>query len=305
MSNTTTQTASAGALTIQIPAHLATIIESKKGQFNVMPTVALQAMQLAKDPDCEIKQFASIIERDVKLTTDILRMANSILFSGGTPVQSLHQAVIRLGFRQCKNLILSSSISSLMSRMKTGEAWVRELLWRHSFVTGLLSVHLNRVFRAGFGGEEFTAGLIHDFGRTLLAFCLPAEFASADPLDFQEDEHTLARETQALGINHAELGAWFAQQNQLPTSLQEVIMYHHQPQQASESRLLVTLVSIADQIANHLQRQGSDEGLVLDQISGFELLEEMEIRLAQKRLEEQLPEIVKQTLSDAAQLSKG
>ncbi len=270
----------------------------------MMPAVAMQAMQLAKDPDCEIKQFASIIERDVKLTTDILRMANSILFSGGTPVHSLHQAVIRLGFRQCKNLILSSSVSSLMSRMKTGEAWVRELLWRHSFLTGLLGVHLNRVFRSGFGGEEFTAGLIHDFGRTLLAFCLPAEFAAADSLDFVEDETILAHESEVLGINHAELGAWFAQQNQLPMALQEVMMFHHQPHLANENRLLVTVISLADQIANQLQRQSAGQELAIDELRGFDLLEDMGIRLSQRRLEEHLPEIIKQTLEDATHLTK-
>ncbi len=57
------------------------------------------------------------------LASDILSIANSVLYSGGRPIANLLQAAQRLGFRKCKNLILTSSMNSLMKKLSFDEAW--------------------------------------------------------------------------------------------------------------------------------------------------------------------------------------
>lgn len=74
----------------------------------------------------------------------------------------------------------------MMRNMSLAEEWIRDVLSQHAFVTGLTAVHVNRIVGTGFQGEEFAAGLIHDFGRTPLALCMPDQFVSADPLDFED-----------------------------------------------------------------------------------------------------------------------
>lgn len=236
------------------PALLLARFSKRADQLRMLPAIATEALELAKDPECTISEFTAVVERDVKLATDMLKIANSALYCPTTPIVNLHRAVVRLGFRECQHLIFTASISSLMNRMSMEQEWIRSVLWRHSFNTALLAVHLNRMFHMGFQGEEFTAGLMHDFGRTLLAVILPEQFAEVDPLGFEESPETLAFEESLIDSNHCRLGAWYAIQQELPAPIPEVILLHHQPELADQGRRLTSLIAVADHMANHLQR---------------------------------------------------
>lgn len=238
------------------PSEVIQALKKRMGQLQMLPAVAQEALQLVKDPECSISQFTAIIKRDVKLTADILKMANSALYSPVTPIVDLKRCVLQVGFRECQYLILSASIASLMHRVTMAQEWVRESLWRHSFTTGLLATHLNRKLHLGFQGEEFTAGLLHDFGRILLAMVFPELFLTFDPMDFDESPEVLAREFQVTRTNHCLLGAWFAHGNQLPHPIPSVILNHHHPELAEEHQCLTALIAVADQLANDWHRLG-------------------------------------------------
>lgn len=230
----------------------------KVDELQMLPELAIQALEVAKDPDCAVKEFTSLVERDMTLASDMLRMANSMVYSRGVPILSLQQAVVRLGFRQCKNLILASSAASLMTQLSVSEERVRQMLWKHSFLTASIASFLNRAMNLGFQGEEFSAGLIHDIGRMLLALVEPAKFSFADRLDFNEGDHdqqvaALQKERDLLGTDHCTLGGWFIEYSGLPTSLAEVARHHHGGAAKLSRTPLVALVAAADHMANHLQ----------------------------------------------------
>lgn len=241
-------------ITFVPPAAILDRLKKRSDQLRMLPAVATEALKIAKDPECTIAEFAAVVERDVKLATDMLKIVNSVLYSPNKPIVNLHRAVIRLGFRECQNLIMAASVSSLMNRISLEQEWIQEVLGRHSFCTALLSVQLNRMFHLGFQGEEFTAGLIHDFGRTLLAVAAPELFQQIDLMEFDESPALLAHERSLIGIDHCELGAWYAIKQELPDPLPEVIFRHHQPELAGDAQQLAALIAVADHMANHLQR---------------------------------------------------
>src|SRR6056297_1482904 len=229
---------------------------SRADELSMLPAVATEALEMARDPECKTAEFAGVIERDVKLATEILSTANSVMFAATTPVSSLRQAIVRLGIKQCRNLILSSSAASLMKSLPLEQEWVREVIWQHSFRTATTCAQLNTSMNVGFEGEEFTAGLLHDFGRLLLAVAAPEEFPRADTLSFEEDEEFLSRETAVLGIDHCQFGAWFAKHNRLPRSLVAAIQFHHLPEMHHPDSKLIALVAAADHLASFFQRSG-------------------------------------------------
>jgi HD-like signal output (HDOD) protein len=271
----------------------------------VVPAVALQALELAKNPECSISEFTSVVEKDVKLATDVLHLANCVFYSPTNPITSLRQAVIWLGFRQCKNLILASSIQSLMKKLTLSEEWIREILWRHSFVTARLAVALNKSLELGFDGEEFTAGLIHDIGRLVIASVVPQEFSQADSLEFNESEATLYHEREILEIDHCAFGAWFAGHNQLPTPLIHVVRYHHTPEKSPDVKSLVTLVALADHMANYLQRAEQADGYLEIENPLIEMLSAILKRPIRQRFEDLAPELMAESLEDGESLSLG
>lgn len=288
---------------IELPTELALRMGCNLDQLKVLPDVAVQALDIAKDPNCSVTRFSTVVEQDVKLTTDILRMANTVVFSGGQRITSLHQAIIRLGFRHCKNLILSSCIGSLMRRMSIQETNSREKLYKHGFLTALISANLNNLYGIRFMGEDFTAGLIHDLGRTLLAMYMPTEFKQFDKLDFVEDQYLLEREHAALGTTHCDVGGWFVQHNMLPDPLCQVVRFHHQPELSGEGRLLTTLVAASDEIANFVHQLGAPRELPIDKLTMLVKLEEVGVDRAIEKFADQSTQIVTMALSDLCSLN--
>lgn len=229
-------------------------LRALENQLCVMPSVAAKAIEMVNQPDCSVKDFAGVVMHDAKLATDVLAMANSAAFAPKSPIATLDEAVVRLGFVQCRNLILSSCIAASMKKLPLEQLWIRELLAQHSFTTAMAATHLNRALNIGFQGEEFAAGLIHDFGRFVMAIIAGDNFAEADPMTFDDEASVLEMEYVALQTDHCQLGAWFAKKSQLPEMLIDAILHHHLPQTECTHRRLVALTAAADHIANHLQR---------------------------------------------------
>ncbi len=290
------------AQTTSLSKDIETRIRKSVGELKMLPATAMQALDIAKNPDCSIGEFSAVIERDVKLAADILSMANSVMYSSGTPIVSLHQSVSRLGFRQCKNLILTSSMTALMKKMSFDEESIRENLWKHGFVAAMLGLHLNRILGAGFQGEEFTAGLIHDFGRTLLAVSLPEKFAEIDPMSFDESGATLQHERSVVGTDHCEVGGWFAAENKLPEPLVEVVMYHHEPTKAQQHGRLVALAAAADHMANYLQRHEGVVGYDPNSNEAIGILEKIGVRDASAKFAKSYSAVMESGARDAAEL---
>ena len=64
----------------------------------MMPEAATKALEMVKDPSCEIGLVARTIERDVKLAASILSVANSAIHSPGRPIAVVRDAVLNVGF---------------------------------------------------------------------------------------------------------------------------------------------------------------------------------------------------------------
>ncbi len=247
------------------PEDLRNKLLNQTSGWQMLPDIAAKALAMARDPNCSIKEFSSVIERDPKLATEILRITNSAFYAARTPILNLKQAVTRLGFAHCRNVILAASLGSAMRRMPLAEAWMQLILWKHSSLTGTVAMALNKAFNLGFIGEEFTAGLIHDIGRSLFGVVAPHHFAQADPLDFEETGDILRREYEVLRTDHCELGAWFIEHNKLPQPLIDVVRHHHSPAMATENRKLVAVTATADHMANYLQRNGTADDYQADE----------------------------------------
>ncbi len=228
------------------------------GNMPALPDTALRALELANDPNCQMPQFSRLIEGDAAIATAVLRIANSAYYSGGLPAVKLHQAVVRLGLRSTRDLIVAIGMRSAFRKVASGTRLQCEMLWHHGYITASLCRQLNRSFRLGFDGEEFAAGLLHDLGRLLIVLADEQVLQEARIMDFNEDE-VLERERQSIGIDHCSLGAWFGEHSKLPPSLIQVIRHHHEPTVGERAIDLTTLVAAADHVANHLQIVGDPD----------------------------------------------
>src|SRR5204862_5406028 len=82
----------------------------------LLPATAQKAMALAREENASLQELCGLLERDVTLASSILKLANSPYFNWGRTVDSLEQAVVRLGLRECQNLIMAISMRNVFNQ---------------------------------------------------------------------------------------------------------------------------------------------------------------------------------------------
>jgi putative nucleotidyltransferase with HDIG domain len=98
--------------------------------------------------------------------------------------------------------------------------------------------------RSGDPDEAFTAGLLHDVGRLVLAMRFKDEYWTVTK-GVGEQEPVEAHERAAFGVDHAEVGGWLLEAWALPPTIIEHVRSHH----ANATRpASMTAVGLADRL---------------------------------------------------------
>lgn len=197
------------------------------------PAVASRVLRLMNDPDSSAADLARAISRDQSLTARVLRAGNSSFYGFSQQVTSLPQAVVVLGLRKVRDLILFDSMP-LGRGADGGMTDTQRALWVHSVATALASRLL--ALRAGTDvdpEDAFLAGLFHDSGRLVLDHLAPEGFAEVfkhtiDGLDSVEAERTV------FGLSHDELGYETLARWELPEAIRVAARDHHQDPATTE-----------------------------------------------------------------------
>ncbi len=241
-------------------------------ELQMLPEAAANALQLLQHPDCSIRDFAALVEKDVSLSSSVLSLANSPFYGRGRPVGCIQEAVVQVGFRQCTSLIHASCAESLMRRLSEDQSDKTRSLLIHSQICAMTAVDLSVMLKLRLDGMEYTAGILHDVGRMILSSLFPDNYFEADSVDFEESQWTEDRERSVVGTDHCVVGCMLAITNTLPDAICEAIRFHHVPERAEASPLLTALVAAADDFANYALR--ADQGIPYNPMAnkGLQLL---------------------------------
>ena len=82
--------------------------------------------------------------------------------------------------------------------------------------------------------EAFTAGILHDVGKLILADNPTTNYLQVIADAAREGRSLIEAEQAAFKATHAEVGAYLLDLWGLPSPLVEAVAYHHQPARASE-----------------------------------------------------------------------
>jgi HD-like signal output (HDOD) protein len=108
--------------------------------------------------------------------------------------------------------------------------------------------------------DTFTAAMVHDVGKVVLACGRPSLFARVLHLakDRKRPLHDLER--QAFGASHAEVGAYLLGVWGLPMTIVEAVAFHHEPGKAANGdHKTIGAVHVADVIVDGVSAGEDDE----------------------------------------------
>lgn len=226
-----------------------------------LPTAAVRALQLLQDPDSSIKDVMEAIEFDPGLTSNVLRLANSAYFAAPRRIESLKDAVMRLGMNRIFQLVLTSAALPLVRQPIRGYDLSAGELLEHSMAVALGVEELAKEVNRPVPGYAFTAGLLHDVGKIILGTFIEVDPAPIHALAFEENLPFDVAEERCVGINHAEAGALLLASWNLPESLIESVRHHHSPDTLIGDTFAADLIHVADVLALQSGIGSGSEGL--------------------------------------------
>lgn len=222
----------------------------------VLSPLASKILSMSQDEEAQTSKLAELISQDPGMSVNILVVANSGYYGGGRhKVTSVMQAVQLLGFARIANLALSFSFYHLTKdgNARNTSAINHVQFWQRSIFSGVAGRAIGKHLGYPDTDLPFLAALLQDIGVLALNEVAADEIKAIQEHSPQDHANLCRLELEYLGVDHSQVGAWLAQQWDLPAEYQVAILYSHAPELLeipSEFQSLVDVIALSGLIAD-------------------------------------------------------
>lgn len=211
------------------------------------PQIALQVLQLAHSEDVPLQQLCDLISTDPAFASEVLTVANSILYAPRYPSSSILQAVTVLGERTLQGMCLAVGVRAYLGKTISHPAM--RLIWRHNLACAVIADQLAAI---GLVDKDvaFTAGILHDLGRVALSVVQPRAYAHLLETYRGPAGGILEPERALFGMDHSETGLQLISDWQLPADFEPVVFAHHAGRRSDRAWSLTELIKMSCSMAD-------------------------------------------------------
>ena len=249
------------------------------------PESIMKINRLINDSSTKMSEIAMAISSDVSLTTDLLRLVNSVTFALASPCRSIADAVKLVGIRGIKNMLLSVGSVKQLDGLG-GKS--QKTLWTHAYRVAFYSYNLARNFCPAdreIIDDSYICGLLHDIGKLIFATAHPEFMENASEICRQRNLSADIFEKLLAGVNHSEVGALITEKWNFPDIIISVIRHHHEPDMAPPSiKKLTSLVYLADMISHYQTHEVDYYQFDLDVLKMFGIGSESQLSKISEKL---------------------
>ena len=245
------------------------------GDLPALPAVVAEVLRLTEDPSASTADVSDIIQSDPAMTAKVLRVSNSSYYGMKQYVGTLKLALVILGVREVRNIVLGISVFETLNE-QGGDMKTAQEIWNRSLKTAGLCKKLAGAMALGLQGEEFIAGLLSDIGvMGMLRKDGKGAYRSIyDSLG--HDPRILCKaENMQYGFTHAAVSRAMAMQWNLPQTLSDALGHQY----AAEGQSLRTAkdpkLAAVIRIGKAIGHSGDCEGridLALEELEAWNVL---------------------------------
>lgn len=230
---------------------LKSLVQNTRTLFS-LPDVVVCINQLIDDPNAQIAELAETVLCDAGLAARLLRLANSAYYHPRRRVETISHAIILLGYRQLRDLVMTTVAVSIFKGLPP-ELVNMDRFWLHSIRCGSAARRLAQHRQFQETEHFFIAGLLHGVGKLVLYSAYPERYREVLELSGDNEAARIAAERRIFKFTYAEVGAELLKSWRLYDHLQMAIAYHLDPARAPTTyRLEATILHVAVQIANSM-----------------------------------------------------
>ncbi len=208
------------------------------------PEKIMQIQRLINDPDATMGAIASLISDDVALTTDLLKLVNSVAFGLTKECMSINDAVKMAGLRGIQHLLYS--VGTLEVLQVEGEE--QEKLWDHTYKCAFFAYNIAKMQGKSTILEEiYVCALLHDLGKIVFSSIYPELLHKIDDLCSEKQIPEQVMQSVMSGMEHQAIGIAVAEKWHLPAAIINTIKYQYAPESApKEYYELIATVSFSE-----------------------------------------------------------
>lgn len=219
-------------------------------QLPPLPEVASKVINMVNNPDVSFKQVALEISKNQAMTANILKLCNSAFFSKGKEITSIDRAIVTLGLKEVKDIVLLVAAKPVLDKAVIGYDLGQGDLWKQGLSVATMSrdIALGKK-RKDIADVVFTGGIIHNVGKVVIALFVQQAFMNI--LDLVQSSGITFHEAEknVLGFNHQEVGEKILEKWNFPPVLRSIVRFYQDPELApAEHQLEVSIVHVANAI---------------------------------------------------------
>jgi HD-like signal output (HDOD) protein len=189
--------------------------------FSAAPRILSRALTMLRDPESDLDSIATLVGSDSALAADIIRCANSAFYgSGGPRVQTIGQAVQKIGFRETIR-----RLNLTVSRITAGRnldcyGIFADDFWAENLFNGLFLFALAEQTGAADPDEAYTVGLLRFIGRLAINQSI---HDLGGGLFWVGEQRITEWELENVGFSQASAGALLLSKWQFPDEMVQAI----------------------------------------------------------------------------------
>lgn len=227
-----------------------------------LPGVAMQVLELTRDPQVSLSKIAACVQNDPALATKVLKTINSSFYGLPSPCPSINRALGLLGLNTVKAIVLGFSLVDTAKKIGAEDKFDFEAYWRRAVYGAAGARAVALAVKRCDPEEAFLGGLLRDVGVLAAFAALKDQYGVIMGPPPDDHESTIAIETARLGCDHAQIGRLLAERWRLPPQLTEAIAWHHAPDRCSPANAdLLRCVHLGDLSAAALTMKDSKRKL--------------------------------------------
>lgn len=201
--------------------------EKNPAELPSMPAVAGRLMELLTRPQVELAEIESVIAQDQAIAARVIQAANSVLYRGVMPVESVSRAAMRLGLRETGQIAMAAACRTLYDTRDRVELetfpdlW--DAAWQDTLVCAFGARLMARELKLGDPERVFLGGMFRHVGNLLVLKVISRGLVEGQ-LARPPESGDLQRGLDAL---HVPIGVAYLRHAGMPAFVIDIVDRHH------------------------------------------------------------------------------
>ncbi len=229
------------------------VLKQNTTKLYSFPPVIAKLLQIRCDHPDALEELTSLVKTDPGISTRLLGVVNSALYSLVQKVTTIRDAVIFIGFDEVKKLALGATVFEKVIKNGEQKTFDRFFFWRHCLSVAALSRAIAIEIGDPRPEEAYVTGLLHDLGKILFDRAGRVNYNDFITSAADTTGQMITLERELMGMGHDDLGAFYAVKWHLPRSVTLAVKYHHRLYAhldlTCEEQRLISIVSLANFLA--------------------------------------------------------